>query len=162
VRVVTISEGEVGHLHVGLKETMNALYLKDLAEKTRRGLRGRVEGGRSGGGRSYGYRVLRGADSTGARAIVEHEAAIVLQIFRDYVAGVSPRAIAKALNAARIPGPGSGSWGPSTIHGHAGRGPGVLNNELYVAGWFGIVSATSKTLIRAGVFRAGTLLTLGS
>ena len=29
---------------------MGALYLKDLADKTRRGLRGRVEAGRSGGG----------------------------------------------------------------------------------------------------------------
>ena len=27
---------------------MNALFLKDLAEKTRRGLRGRIEGGKSG------------------------------------------------------------------------------------------------------------------
>ena len=31
---------------------MNALFLKDLAAKTRRGLRGRVEAGKSGGGRT--------------------------------------------------------------------------------------------------------------
>uniref|UniRef100_UPI001C052EA4 recombinase family protein n=1 Tax=Gluconobacter sp. P1C6_b TaxID=2762619 RepID=UPI001C052EA4 len=36
VRIVTLSEGEVSHLHVGLKGTMNALFLKDLAEKTHR------------------------------------------------------------------------------------------------------------------------------
>lgn len=24
------------------------------------------------------------------------------------------------------------AWRPSTIHGHAGRGTGVLNNELYI------------------------------
>jgi site-specific DNA recombinase len=36
---------------------MGALYLKDLAEKTPRSLRGRVEAGRSGGGNSYGYDV---------------------------------------------------------------------------------------------------------
>lgn len=29
---------------------MNAMFLKDLADKTRRGLRGRVEKGKSGGG----------------------------------------------------------------------------------------------------------------
>jgi hypothetical protein len=34
---VTIAEGEIGELHVGLKGTMNALFLKDLAQKTRRG-----------------------------------------------------------------------------------------------------------------------------
>jgi hypothetical protein len=39
---------------------MGALYLKDLAYKTRRGLRGRVEAGKSGGGNSYGYDVVRG------------------------------------------------------------------------------------------------------
>ena len=47
VRIVTLSEGDVTHLHVGLKGTMNALFLKDLADKTRRRLRGRVEDGKS-------------------------------------------------------------------------------------------------------------------
>ncbi|MFX4941280.1 recombinase family protein, partial [Acinetobacter baumannii] len=32
VKIVTLSEGEVTHLHVGLKGTMNALFLKDLAD----------------------------------------------------------------------------------------------------------------------------------
>jgi len=50
IRIVTLSEGEITPLHVGLKGTMNALFLKDLADKTRRGLRGRVEAGKSGGG----------------------------------------------------------------------------------------------------------------
>ena len=52
VKIITLSEGEVTHLHVGLNGTMNALFLKDLADKTRRGLRGRVELGKSGGGNS--------------------------------------------------------------------------------------------------------------
>lgn len=34
---------------------MGALYLKDLADKTRRGLCDRVEDGKSGGGNSYDY-----------------------------------------------------------------------------------------------------------
>ena len=38
---------------------MNALFLKDLAEKTHRGLRGRVESGKAGGGLCYGYRVVK-------------------------------------------------------------------------------------------------------
>ena len=50
---------EVNELHIGLKGMMGALYLKDLGEKTRRGLRGRVEAGKSGGGDSYGYDVVR-------------------------------------------------------------------------------------------------------
>jgi hypothetical protein len=39
---------------------MGALYIKDLADKTRRGLEGCVREGRSGGGLCYGYRVVRG------------------------------------------------------------------------------------------------------
>lgn len=50
IRIVTLAEGEVSELHVGLKRTMNALFLRDLAAKTHRGLRGRVEAGLSAGG----------------------------------------------------------------------------------------------------------------
>ena len=59
MNIVTLAEGDITHLHVGLKGTMNALFLKDLADKTRRGLRGRVELGKSGGGLCYGYKVTR-------------------------------------------------------------------------------------------------------
>ena len=65
VTIVTLAEGEVTELHVGLKGTMNALFLKDLAAKTHRGLRGRVEQGRSGGGLCYGYDVAREKDAAG-------------------------------------------------------------------------------------------------
>ena len=40
VRVVTVAEGEITELHIGLKGTMSALFLKDLAQKTHRGLEG--------------------------------------------------------------------------------------------------------------------------
>jgi DNA invertase Pin-like site-specific DNA recombinase len=136
-RIVTLSEGEINELHIGLKGTMGALYLKDLADKTRRGLRGRVEAGKSGGGNSYGYDVVRGLGPdgqplTGERRINAQEAAIVRRIFEEYASGVSPRAIAKQLNAEGIPGPLGGTWGPSTIHGNRQRGTGILNNELYI------------------------------
>jgi DNA invertase Pin-like site-specific DNA recombinase len=100
VRLVTVAEGEVGELHVGLKGTMNALYLKDLAQKTHRGLRGRVEQGRSGGGRCYGYAVVRGAPDRegtpehGLRRIEPAEATVVRRIFTEYAAGRSAKAIA--------------------------------------------------------------------
>ncbi len=47
VSIITLAEGEISELHVGLKGTMNALLLKDLALKTHRGLRGRVEKGKA-------------------------------------------------------------------------------------------------------------------
>ena len=137
VRLVTLAEGEIGELHVGLKGTMNALFLKDLALKTRRGLEGRVRAGFSGGGLCYGYDVVRETDPAGnpvrgKRTINEGEAEIVRSIFRDFASGLSPIAIAKSLNAQGIPGPRGKDWGPSTIYGNWRRGTGILNNELYI------------------------------
>jgi site-specific DNA recombinase len=136
VNIVTLAEGDITHLHIGFKGTMNALFLKDLAEKTHRGLRGRIEDGKSAGGLCYGYRVVRaisaGSVTTGEREIEAAEAAVVLRVFRDFVAGVSPKQIAKNLNREGVPGPFGGAWSPSTIYGNAKRGTGILNNELYV------------------------------
>src|SRR5262249_47506513 len=131
IRIVTLAEGEITELHVGLKGTMNALFLKDLADKTRRGLRGRVEQGRSGGGICYGYSVVESGDR-GGRTIIEAEAAVIRRIFADFAAGKSPRRIAAELNREATPGPGGRPWGDTTIRGHALRGTGVLRNELYV------------------------------
>ncbi len=137
VTLVTLAEGEITELHVGLKGTMNALFLKDLAQKTRRGLRGRVELGRSPGGNAYGYDIVRtlgpeGAVDTGKRCINGSEAKVVLRIFREYSLGVSPRELAKKLNREGVIGPSGASWGPSTINGNRERGTGILNNELYI------------------------------
>jgi site-specific DNA recombinase len=137
VRILTLAEGDISELHIGLKGTMNALFLKDLAQKTHRGLRGRVELGRSAGGNAYGYRVLRrvdadGSSSTGERQIDAREAEVVQRIYRAYAAGVSPKRIALTLNAEGIAGPRGGAWNASTINGNRLRGTGILNNELYI------------------------------
>jgi len=136
VNIVTLAEGDITHLHIGFKGTMNALFLKDLAEKTHRGLRGRVEDGKSAGGLCYGHRVVKalnaGTVTTGERQVVPAEARIVERIFRDFIAGVSPKQIAKNLNREGIAGPFGGAWSPSTIYGNHQRGTGILNNELYV------------------------------
>ncbi|MCG4253720.1 recombinase family protein [Acetobacter senegalensis] len=137
VKIVTLSEGEITPLHIGLTGTMNALYLKELANKTRRGLRGRVEQGKSGGGLCYGYDVVKQRDShgettCGERAINEKQAQIVRWVFREYVDGKSPKAIALLLNAEGHRGPLSEAWSPSTLNGNRERGTGILNNELYI------------------------------
>ena len=86
VKIITLSEGEISTLHIGLKGTMNAMFLKDLADKTRRGLRGRVEKGKSGGGLAYGYQVVKQFDANGEaikgdREIDEVQADIIRRIF---------------------------------------------------------------------------------
>ncbi len=137
VQLVTISEGRINELHVGLKGTMNALFLKDLAAKTHRGLRGRVEQGKSGGGNAYGYEVVRGfagdgSAITGERTVNAAEAEVVRRIFREFDAGQSPRTIALGLNRDGLKGPRGRTWGPSTLYGNRQRGTGILNNELYI------------------------------
>jgi site-specific DNA recombinase len=137
VRLFTLAEGEVSELHIGLKGTMNALFLKDLAAKIRRGQRGNIASGRSAGGLSYGYDVAPELDGNGnlvrgQRKINEVEAVIIQRIYNEYAAGKSPRAIATGLNRNRIPSPKGGLWSASTINGNRARRNGVLYNEAYV------------------------------
>ena len=137
VMIETVSEGAISEMHIGLKGTMNALFLKDLALKTHRGLKGRALEGKSAGGLTYGYRAVHevarnGEVTRGDRAIEPQEAATVRRIFQDYTKGISPKKIAEQLNLEGIPGPQGGPWGTSTIHGNRERGTGILNNELYI------------------------------
>ena len=136
VTIVTLAEGEISELHVGLKGTMNALFLKDLAAKTHRGMRGRVEKGKAGGGLCFGYWVVKKLDVNGEpirgeREIVTSEAITIRRIFAEFAAGKSPRAIAVDLNREGIPGPLGRAWGDTSIRGHVCRGTGIINNELY-------------------------------
>ena len=137
IRIFTLTDGIITDLHIGLKGTMSARFLKDLAEKTHRGLRGRVEKGKSGGGNSYGYDVIHtplsnGEIEVGDRTVNEDQAAIVNRIFNEYLAGRSPKKIALGLNNDGIASPSGKGWGPSTIYGNRERGTGILNNELYI------------------------------
>ena len=134
VRIITLSEGPISEIHIGIGGTMSALYLKQLGEKTKRGLRGRIEKGRSAGGKAFGYGIVTGseADDRGQMVIVPEEARVVRRIFTEYLNGKSPRAIAKAFNKEGIDGPSGKGWTASTIIGNRKRGTGILNNQLYV------------------------------
>jgi site-specific DNA recombinase len=108
VKLVTVAEGDISELHIGLKGALNALFLKDLAAKTHRGIRGRVEAGKNAGGNCFGYRVVKMSNTSGEpirgeREIVEAEANIIRRVFREFAAGRSPRRIALDLNRAGIP-----------------------------------------------------------
>jgi len=137
VRIIILSEGEASELHIGLKGTMGALYLKDLAAKTHRGLEGRIRQGRSIGAAPFGYRIVRGLrpdgePDRGLREIYPDQAIVVRRIFADFASGQSPRQIARALNAECIPSPNGGVWSNGTIRGRAARGEGILRNALYI------------------------------
>lgn len=161
VSIITLSEGEVGDLHIGLKGTMSALFLKDLADKTRRGLRGRVEAGKSGGGNSYGYDVVKrfAADGTplrGDRTINEAQAAIVRRIFSEYAGGKSTRAIAKQLNGRAFAARPAKAGGHRRSTATANAGPGFSTTNFISGGWSGTGCATLKTRIPANACRGRT------
>jgi site-specific DNA recombinase len=131
VRIETLADGAVSEIHVGLKGTMSALFLKDLAQKTRRGQLGRVKAGYIPGGKSFGYDVVKGGEVRGQRTINAAEAAIVRRIFTEYVKGKGPLAIVRELNQEKVPGPTGGVWNASALLGSPKRRNGILNNELY-------------------------------
>ena len=130
IRIETLDRGPISELNIGLEGTMNALYLVNLAVKTRRGQIGRAKAGRIPGGRCYGYDIVKG-EERGLRTVNEREAEVVRKILHDYVARVSPMAIVRALNAEGIPSPSGRKWNLSTLLGSPKRGNGILNNELY-------------------------------
>ena len=130
ISIHTVQDGEVGTLHVGIKGLMGELYLADLAQKTKRGLRAVVKEGRQAGGRSYGYDLIPG--KTGEFSINQQQAAIIKRIFTEYTAGNTPRQIATGLNQDTIPSPRGGKWNASTINGSRSRQNGILQNRLYI------------------------------
>ncbi|WP_170337398.1 recombinase family protein [Ruegeria arenilitoris] len=66
IPIVTVAEGEISELHIGLKGTMSSLILKDLAQKTHRDLEGRVRKGKSTGGITYRYDIALDMDADGS------------------------------------------------------------------------------------------------
>jgi site-specific DNA recombinase len=137
VVIDTVQEGGVSELHIGVKGTMNALFLRDLATKVRRGQEGRAKAGSVPAGLSYGYDVVREFDEKGEpvrgkRRVNEQQAAVIREIFDKVALGFSPGAIAKDLNSRGIPSPEGKTWNASTINGNAARRNGILYNEAYI------------------------------
>lgn len=138
VRIYSLTDGGfVSDIHIAFGGAKNALFLKDLAFKVKRGMRGRVENGKAIGRRTFGYDIVRRFDSRGEpvrgeRSINEQEAMIVRRIFTHYAKGVSAHKIAMELNNEGIPSPEGKRWASSTLNGSRGNGKGILNNSTYV------------------------------
>ena len=136
VRIVSVTEGVVNELHIGLKGTMNALFLKDVSDKARRGQYASAARGLVPGGKQYGYdpdplATGDGRVTTGHRKINPKIAATVRSIFEDVDAGTPLRAVADSLNRRGIPSPEGGLWTASTLAGTRWRGDGLLRKAIY-------------------------------
>lgn len=134
----TAHEGRVTELHIGLKGTMNALFLRDMKARVRRGQSARVLAGFAPSSLSYGYSVVRGVvdakgrNVNGVRKIDETEAGVIRRAFQEYADGEKVVDIVSRLNQDGIPAPGGGPWGVSALTGNAERHQGLLRNQAYI------------------------------
>lgn len=156
IKLIALQGGELSGLLVGVLGAVAESFLDDVRHKTWRGCKSKIEQKLSPGGLCYGYRVVKSSDQdwtgvAGEWAIIPEQADVIRRVFREYASGKSPLQIARGLNADGIPGPrrprskknemgiiippdqGEHSpWRVSSISGHACRGTGLLNNEMYV------------------------------
>src|SRR5580698_1713145 len=109
IRFIAVSQGidsahEQADVLMTVHGLVDALYIKELAKKTHRGLEGRALEGFHTGGRCFGYR--NETTPEGVRLVVDPaEATIVILIFESFADGMSLKSIAKKLNADGIPPP---------------------------------------------------------
>jgi site-specific DNA recombinase len=89
-------------LVLGIKHAIAEQYRREVSYRTRRGMEGLALAGKSTGGKCYGY---------GSSA----EAAVVVQIYRDFVSGRSAGQIAAHLNRSGTPGPRGPRWSYNAV-----------------------------------------------
>ena len=130
IEIHTFADGLINEMHIGLKGTMGALFLKGLAVNVRRGLNAVVKAGRNAGGDLYGYTPRKG--EAGILDINPEAALVIKRIYTEYAGGSSPRLIAHGLNEDGVLSPRGGKWNASTINGNTARGQGLLLNEKFV------------------------------
>lgn len=135
VGIRTSVDRDIDEMMIAFKGTMNAILLKDMKKRIRRGQAGNIHEGRAGGGLAYGYRVKhlndQGQPEKGLRMIQPDEARVVRSIYQDYANGSSVAQIVRRLNTDGIPSPRGGKWSSVTLTGHHGRGDGILQNAIY-------------------------------
>lgn len=126
VRVIYISQGidsasEQAETLVAVHGLVDGLYLREMAAKIKRGLKGQLSRGLATGGVTYGYRTVpipdpnRADEKIGCRIEVEpSEAAIIRQVFEWFTEGVPIRSIVTKLQTQGVAAPrgpnAAGAW----------------------------------------------------
>jgi site-specific DNA recombinase len=126
--IATLSSDRVEGMMIAFKGGMAQDFIRNLRQKTKRGMAANAERGLATGSRLYAYQSSPG----GAIAIVEDQAEVVRRIFTLYAdEALSPREIAGRLNREGVPSPTGRMWNASTITGSKQRACGILHSEIY-------------------------------
>ena len=136
IRLVAVSQGvdtdsPQAELLIGVHGLIDAVYWRELATKTHRGMQGRALEGLATGGRCFGYRSTTGENGTMRLECEPTEAETVRRIFELYRSGQSLKRIAWQLNAEGVQSPQpqkgrlSRSWCTSSVRT-------ILRNERYL------------------------------
>jgi hypothetical protein len=125
IKLVTLSEGPISELHVGLSGTMGAREAARREDASGLAWPSRV--GRSGGGNPMATRLCGRREPTvrwRSASVNPLEAEVVRRIYRAYALGEAPRRSPRRSSGRA--GPSGGTWG---IHHQREC---QLNNDLYV------------------------------
>lgn len=117
----SISNTPEGALMEGLLEMFAEMYIKDLSEKVKRGMRESILKGNFIGGRTlFGYSVIN------KKVVVnEEQAKVVKKVFSDYANGKSKQEIKKELNKLNIKTNSNSQFSLQSLQN-------MLSNEKYV------------------------------
>jgi len=135
IRLVAVSQGvdsesAQAELLIGVHGLIDAVYWRELGQKTHRGMEGVALRGLATGGRCFGYRTVPMEGGGAQPSIVEAEADIVRRIFGLYASGHSLKRVARELNQEGVTAPQpqrgriSQSWCVSSVR-H------MLRNQRY-------------------------------
>ncbi len=136
------SDSDGARLTFGAMALVNDTFLQLVKKETHRGLEGRALQGFATGGKCYGYSSVQEENPPDpdhprrVPVIDQTEAAVVVRIFRAFIAGQSCQRIAYSLNEEGIPAPHDGGkgnkqgrgWGHTTVRA-------MLLNERYIGRW---------------------------
>jgi site-specific DNA recombinase len=135
IDVLTI-DGKVTPMHVLMMSWFGKEFLRQLGIHVRRHHSNFARQGKIAGSVPYGYRIVEG--KKGEPEINPEQAKIVCRIFKEYVAGHSPRKIARKLTDEGVPcsahrrQAGDIAWNYQALIGGGVARSGMLSNRLYI------------------------------
>src|SRR5262245_5645778 len=129
IEIRTVHEGVADDVKVALRGLFGNMFRRDLADKVRREHLRILNTGLIPGSLGYGYR--RDPNQKGIWLVDPVEAKIIVRVYKEYLAGASPRTIAAGLTADSIPTRRAGAWNHCHLIGGGTDRFGILSNPIY-------------------------------